>query len=106
MNIIKAIFVLMDEEFDRYLVANVEVEVGASVEFVEFIAVDSSNIAAIGYNQRLLCLFVRFISGATYMYYDVPASVYSLLIFPDVITSVGRAFNILVKKGGYHYKRL
>jgi len=42
--------------------------------------VDSSNIEAIGYDDQTEELHVRFLSGGTYVYHQVPASVFNGLM--------------------------
>lgn len=39
---------------------------------MEMIQVDSSNLAAIGYDENTSTLTIQFKSGAIYEYYDVP----------------------------------
>ena len=46
---------------------------------VEMKSVDSSNISAVGYDERLKKLHIEFSSG-TYMYHDVPKDVYEDLL--------------------------
>lgn len=52
--------------------------------------VDSSSIAAIGYDATEQTLWVRFITGATYRYRDVPAATYEQFTRAE---SKGRYFN-------------
>lgn len=42
----------------------------------EMIYVDSSNVEAIGYDADAQELHVQFTSGGTYVYYEVPSSVF------------------------------
>jgi hypothetical protein len=49
--------------------------------------VESSNVAAIGYDPASSELHVQFKSGQTYRYFDVPPDVHADLQHPDV--SVG-----------------
>jgi hypothetical protein len=65
--------------------------------------VDSSAIAAIGYEPREEVLEIEFTSGAVYRYLDVPYAVYSELIEAE---SHGRAFAQLVRYRWYVYWRV
>jgi len=56
--------------------------------------VDSSAIAAIGYDDRLNVLEVEFTTGRIYDYFMVPPAVHEELIHAE---SVGRYFNHTVK---------
>jgi hypothetical protein len=56
--------------------------------------VDSSAIAAIGYDDRLNVLEVEFTTGRIYDYFLVPPSVHDALIHAD---SIGQYFNQTVK---------
>lgn len=49
--------------------------------------VDSSNVAAVGYDEAARELHVQFRSGQTYRYFDVPPDVHAALWHPD--TSIG-----------------
>ena len=64
--------------------------------------VDSSNVAAVGYDENSHTLQVEFNSGATYQYFDVPE-----VIFEGMINaaSVGQYLNQQVK-GIYRYSRV
>jgi len=68
---------------------------------VDMIYVDSSNIEAIGYNSDAQELYVRFLSGATYVHYAVPDHIYEELL--DA-TSKGSYFNRVIK-GVYEYAK-
>ncbi len=46
----------------------------------EMIYVDSSNIEAIGYDEGTLELYVQFLSGAYYIYRDVPRQIFDYLM--------------------------
>ncbi len=61
---------------------------------MELHQVDSSVLAAVGYDQDRRVLEARFRSGRIYHYFDVPASV-----FKKVLTarSVGQFFNRTIK---------
>jgi hypothetical protein len=47
-----------------------------SYDHVQFIAVDSSNIQAIGYDRKFSRLFVKFLGGSIYAYDRVESSVW------------------------------
>ncbi len=67
----------------------------------EMIYVDSSNIEAIGYEDRSQELHVRFVSGASYIYYDVPRQIFDNLV---EATSKGSFLNREVR-GVYRFTR-
>lgn len=60
--------------------------------------VESSNIAAIAYKDD--CLYVKFLEGNIYKYFNVPFEVFTQLLEAD---SVGRAFHQLVKSNPLIY---
>ncbi|MCO4091463.1 MAG: KTSC domain-containing protein [Sphingorhabdus sp.] len=64
--------------------------------------VDSSNVAAVGYEEDSQTLQVEFNNGSTYQYFDVPQA-----IFDDLLgaSSVGQYLNQNVK-GTYRYSRV
>lgn len=66
------------------------------------ISVNSSNVAAIGYDQSTATLEVEFRSGSVYQYFDVPESAYQELMSA---ASVGGYLNTVIKQG-YRYARL
>ena len=66
-------------------------------------AVESSNLAEIGYDENDQTLEVKFKKGVVYQYYEVPSTTYEELIEAD---SVGKAFQQLVKGGSYRYARM
>ena len=63
----------------------------------------SSNIATVGYDREKKRLCVQFNSGQCYEYTAVP-----LETFVDLTTaeSVGKAFNSLIKTGGFEFKKI
>jgi hypothetical protein len=65
--------------------------------------VESSNIAAIGYDDEEQALFIEFNSGSTYKYIDVPFAMYEAFMDAD---SKGRFFHSNIRQGGYAYERL
>lgn len=64
--------------------------------------VSSSNLAEVGYDPRTQTLEVRFRSGRTYQYFDVPEPVYRKL---KSAGSPGGCLNREVK-GRYRYARV
>jgi hypothetical protein len=67
------------------------------------VPVQSSNIAAVGYNEEERTLRIQFKSGATYEYEGVELETYDALMGAD---SVGSAFHRLIKSGSYSYRRV
>lgn len=67
----------------------------------EMTYVDSSNIEAIGYDDDAQELHVRFLSGASYIYHDVPRQIFDDLMHA---ASKGSFLNREVK-GVYRYTR-
>jgi len=63
-------------------------------------AVESSNLAEIGYDAETHTLEIQFKKGTVYQYYEVPSEVYEEFIESK---SVGKAFAQLIKSGGYKY---
>lgn len=63
--------------------------------------VDSSNIEAIGYDPDARELWVRFVSGSTYVYTNVPPATYSDIMRAD---SKGSYLNREVKSN-YDYRQ-
>ena len=56
--------------------------------------VESSNIAAVGYDRERSLLFIRFVKGGTYQYDSVPIQVYVDLMNAD---SVGKFFHANIR---------
>lgn len=69
---------------------------------MEMQPVDSSNLAAIGYDANTHTLAIEFKSGGTYEYYDVEESVYEGL---RTASSHGQYFQSNIR-GRYRYARL
>lgn len=66
--------------------------------------VESSNIKAIGYNEDDGTLAVEFKrTNSIYHYYNVPEHVVNQLLHAH---SIGKAFNDLIKLGGYEYEQV
>lgn len=68
---------------------------------MERIKVESSNLAAIGYDGN--DLEVEFKNGSVYKYYNVPFRVWEVLVKAE---SHGKYFNGHIKKAGYKYERI
>ncbi|NMW31211.1 KTSC domain-containing protein [Altererythrobacter sp. RZ02] len=64
--------------------------------------VDSSNVAAVGYEEDSQTLQVEFNNGGTYQYFDVPQAIFDGLLGAS---SVGQYLNQHVK-GTYRYSRV
>jgi len=65
-------------------------------------SVESSNINAVGYNPVKQALYIRFNSGATYAYFDVPEHVHREFLAAE---SKGRFFANAVKDE-YDYEKV
>lgn len=70
---------------------------------MRFIATQSTQIAAFGYDQDDHTLVVQFQNGSFYAYDDVPESVVLSVFLAE---SQGTAFDKKVKKEGYTYRKL
>ncbi len=70
---------------------------------MEMIQVESSNIAAVGYNEETKELHIEFNSGKTYSYQDVPKEIAVNLVKAD---SVGKYFHAHIRNAGYEYAEL
>lgn len=64
--------------------------------------VESTNITAIGYDEKMNQLHVQFNSGAEYVYNEVPPAVYQEFLDAE---SKGRYLNERIK-GRYEYARV
>jgi hypothetical protein len=69
---------------------------------MEMTNVDSSNVAAVGFDEDSQTLQVEFKNGATYQYFDVPQAIFEGLLGA---ASVGQFLNQQVK-GAYRYSRI
>lgn len=54
------------------------------------VAVVSDNVAFVGYDHATRTLRVKFRSGGTYDYYDVPVFLYEAMLLPHPWRRVGR----------------
>lgn len=69
---------------------------------MNWIPVDSSNLNAVSYDSTSSTLFVKFNSGGTYEYYDVPENVYQDLMSASSLGS----FLASRIKGNYKYRQI
>lgn len=67
---------------------------------MEMIQVESSNIAAIGYDEESDTLYIEFNSGKTYTYQDVPIELFNGL---EMAESVGGYFHANIRNAGFEY---
>ncbi|MFZ4656215.1 MAG: KTSC domain-containing protein [Caldilineaceae bacterium] len=65
--------------------------------------VNSSSLAAVGYDHFTGTLEIEFHDGAVYQYFDVPAYVYTGLMS---MGSHGYYFQTFIKNGGYRYQKV
>jgi KTSC domain-containing protein len=70
---------------------------------MERLAVQSSSLAAVGYDDESSTLEIEFLNGATYQYFGVPESVFDGLMNAS---SKGSFLDQHVKKAGYSYTRV
>ena len=70
---------------------------------IEMINVQSSNLEAVGYDDKHNILVVEFKHGGTYQYISVDKSIYENLLLAD---SKGKFFDQYVKKAGYQYSKV
>jgi hypothetical protein len=70
---------------------------------MERIAVSSTELASVGYDESNSVMEVEFQQGGVYQYFGVPADVYAGLM---AASSKGTYFNQIVKKGGYPYSKV
>ena len=68
---------------------------------VEMISVSSSNIKAIGFDDKIL--IVQFNDGSLYHYYNVNKSLFDGML---LASSKGKYLNENIKKQGYSYKKV
>ncbi len=64
--------------------------------------VDSTNVEAIGYDEAKQELHVRFLESGSYVYFDVPETVFTEFL---LASSKGRYLNTHIK-GVYSFERL
>lgn len=66
-------------------------------------AVESSNLASVGYDVNSNTLEIEFNSGGIYQYFNVPESVHKELMNAS---SHGQYFDRNIKKAGYKFKKI
>jgi len=59
-----------------------------------WISVTSSNIHSIAYNEQDKILFVKFLHGGIYSYFDVPSHIFNQIL---VAESIGKYFSQNIK---------
>jgi hypothetical protein len=70
---------------------------------MEYVAVSSSTVSAVGYDEASNTLGVRFLNGTEYHYFGVPQDVFESM---RSAPSVGRFLDHNIKKAGYSYARI
>lgn len=70
---------------------------------IELIPVESSNLAAIGYDPQIKSLYVKFNNGSLYEYKNVEQEAFDAL---EKSPSKGQHLNSVIKPYGYFYERL
>jgi hypothetical protein len=65
-------------------------------------AVESSNLASVGYDEHEEILEIEFQHGGVYQYFDVPKKVYEELMNAE---SHGKYFSAHIRNE-YHYKKI
>lgn len=70
---------------------------------IDMIAVKSSNLKAVGYDEEKRILYVDFLNGAKYQYFDVPRFLFEELLKAD---SKGSYLDRRIKKGHYKYQKV
>lgn len=67
------------------------------------VAVESTNLSSVGYDEDSSILEVEFNDGSVYQYYSVPYYVFNELL---TASSKGKYFHKNVKEAGYQYQRI
>jgi len=70
---------------------------------VKYYGATSSMMVAIGYNPETEVLVAQFDLDTYYRYDGVPPGIVATVMFA---TSVGKAFNVLIKKGKFPYHKI
>lgn len=70
---------------------------------MEFVAVRSSSLKAVAYNDATASLVVEFVNGNVYEYQNVPSHIFRGILTAD---SAGKYFNEMVKEAGYPYRQV
>ena len=92
----------LNESSDRPIPQQAQEQIGTGGQLI---SIQSDNVSAAGYDATTQTMTVRFDSGATYEYYQVPASTWISFIAaqPHPWSQVG--YPILVQ-GGFPYARV
>lgn len=69
----------------------------------QMFTIESSNIAAFGYDPATKTLIAEFKNNTVYTYEGVPQETFGQLLAAD---SKGSTFNTLVKKGGFNFTKI
>lgn len=83
-------------------VTGLRLQHGRFVGAPRLVPVDSSVIAAIGYDDTRRRLYVQFLTSGMYVFHDVPATAHDAFMQAD---SKGRYFNAEIRDA-YRYTRL
>lgn len=67
------------------------------------VPVVSSNLSEVGYDPATGILEIAFMRGGVYQYFAVPSSIHEGLM---AATSVGRYFDLNIKKAGYTVQKV
>lgn len=70
---------------------------------MEYVAVRSSTVGAVGYDGAAKLLGVQFLNGSEYHYFGVPKALFDRL---KSASSVGSYLNKFIKNAGYQFKRV
>ena len=70
---------------------------------VDFVDLDSSNLASAGYDDKSSELHVKFRNGGQFVYSGVPEETYKMLV---TASSPGSFFHKNVKGGGFKYRQV
>ena len=70
---------------------------------MQYIAVNSTHLAAVAYDEHTSRLVIRFHKGGEFEYAAVPLQIYRDLLRAD---SIGRYFTEHIKNGGYRCRKL
>jgi hypothetical protein len=67
------------------------------------VAVTSSNLSSVGYDEASATLEIEFNNGGVYEYYNVPSNIHEGLMNA---ASHGQYFDKYIKNGGYKYRKI
>lgn len=65
--------------------------------------VDSSNLEWVAYDEAEKHLYIKFLSGGVYRYFDVERDIFEKLLNAD---SKGRFFWAFIRRPGYKYEKV